>query len=217
MIEPIVLEETDKWLVLDKPTSWHTVSRPGDDETAKASSVEGWLQTARPELSGIAESGLVHRLDFGTSGCLLVAKSEAECNRLRLGMRDGSIRKTYQAIASGRPDKVGQFKLYFTSRYKRSKQITVSRAGDGRSLGVCAWRRVQANDECSLLEINLQGSGRRHQVRAGFSFLGHPLLGDALYDGPLGDFDHAALDASELLVDGVRVHSARPFQAWIAS
>lgn len=207
MTAPFVLHETDDWFVLEKPVGCHTVAREDD---APDASVESWLRSQRPELDALEECGLVHRLDHGTGGCLLVARSEREQERLREGMRDGSIRKIYQALAATDLPDEGRFELHFTSRYKRSRKVTVSEAGEQRHRGVCTWAVSGTHAGRVLLDIELHGPGRRHQIRAGFANLGAPLLGDALYGGPSWEQPHVALHAMCLHLDGVTVESASP-------
>jgi 23S rRNA-/tRNA-specific pseudouridylate synthase len=183
-----VLREEASWLVVAKPAGMHTVAQRGSD----APSVEAWLRAARPELAALEEAGLVHRLDFDTSGCLLVARNETARVRLREAFsgRGGDIRKTYLALVEGRfPDRVlaGAFTLSFTSRHKGSAKVTVHSRGEPETIGRCRWRVLRvvesahASTAHTLLEVELIGPGRRHQIRAGMAHEGHPLVGDTLY------------------------------------
>ncbi len=95
-----VLHETEHWFVLDKPPHMHSVSQA----RGGARSVEAWLRARRPELVELEECGLVHRLDFETSGCLLVAKHNAARAAWMASFRsnDGRVRKEYLALVQGR-------------------------------------------------------------------------------------------------------------------
>ena len=203
MNEPSILHEASDWLVVDKPAGWHSTGEDG--------SVEGWLRESRPELSELEESGLVHRLDRGTTGCLLVARSSEAATALREGMKSGVIRKTYQALAGGTVPWGGRFVLHFTSRYKRSKKVSVARNGEARHRGTCTWSIRERGSRVTLVEVELVGPGRRHQIRAGFAHVGAPLLGDELYGGEPWAEDRPALHAWRLELDGVTVESPSPF------
>jgi len=217
--EPSVIHESPSWLVVAKPAGIHTIAQRGSD----APSVEAWLRAARPELGGLAECGLVHRLDHETSGCLLVAKDADTRERLRdaFSGRGGEVRKTYLARVEGRlPERVmaGSFTLSFTSRHKGSAKVTVHTRGEPDSIGRCRWRvRSVAGadaDATTLLEVELLGPGRRHQIRAGLAFEGHPLAGDTLYgarEAPHGPLLHAW----RLVVDGAAVEC--PLPHWVGA
>ena len=210
-----ILREEPSWLVLAKPAGMHTVEQNGNEG---APSVESWLRAARPELAGLDECGLVHRLDFDTSGCLIVAKAEGTRERLRdaFSGRGGDIRKIYLARVEGRfADRVmaGAFTLSFTSRHKGSSKVSVHARGEPETIGRCRWRVLSVLDETTLVEVELLGPGRRHQIRAGFAYEGHPLVGDALYgsraDGPI------RLHAARVEVDGVTVECPPP--GWVVA
>lgn len=194
-----IIREEGPWLVVAKPAGIHSVAQRGSD----APSVEAWLRAARPDLAEIDEAGLVHRLDLETSGCLLVAKDAATRERLRgaFSGRGGDIRKTYLARVEGRfPERVlaGSFTLSFTSRHKGSAKVSVHTRGEPDTIGRCRWRvrsvAGEGADATTLLEVELLGPGRRHQIRAGLAFEGHPLAGDTLYgarEAPHGPLLHA--------------------------
>jgi 23S rRNA-/tRNA-specific pseudouridylate synthase len=214
-----ILREDASWLVVAKPAGVHSVAQRGSE----APSVESWLRAARPELAGLEEAGLVHRLDFETSGCLLVAKDADTRARLRdaFSGRGGDIRKTYIARVEGRfPDRVlaGAFTLSFASRHKGSAKVTVHMRGEPDSIGRCRWRVLRALESAppstaqTLVEVELLGPGRRHQIRAGMAHEGYPLVGDTLYGAaPSGHGVH--LHAWRLEVDGTSIEAPLPVWA----
>ncbi|MCA9285077.1 MAG: RNA pseudouridine synthase [Phycisphaerales bacterium] len=190
---PAILCERSTWIVLDKPVGWHTVE---SGRTDGAPSVERWLREQRPDVAALEECGLVHRLDRDTSGCLMVARSAVEQGRWRDAFAGRSnevaVRKIYLALIEPSAETEGQWTLAFASRHRGSAKATVSRRRDAGQLGSCRWRcrrtarpdaLARAPHAFDLVEIELLGPGRRHQIRAGFAFLGRPLAGDALYGG----------------------------------
>ena len=214
-----ILHEEQAWFVVAKPAGMHTVAQRGSD----APSVEAWLRAARPDRAALEEAGLVHRLDFDTSGCWLVARNEAARVRLREAFsgRGGDIRKTYLALVEGRfPDRVlaGAFTLSFTSRHKGSAKVTVHTRGDPDTIGRCRWRVLRVVGAHTLVEVELLGPGRRHQIRAGMAHEGHPLVGDTLYGGSpsqSGICLHAHRLAGESLVGPAGGAITAPEPAWM--
>jgi 23S rRNA pseudouridine1911/1915/1917 synthase len=180
---PEVIRETSDWMAIAKPSGWHSVSTP----ESSSNCVETWLRQSFDWAAPLPESGLLHRLDEKTSGIVLVAKNLDSYESLRQRFRmqtDGGIEKTYLAIAEGElKSPLGGFKLYFQSRYKRSKKISVLESGKASEEGRCRFRCLDSIRSLHLLEVDLIGSGKRHQIRAGLAHLGTPLLGDELYGG----------------------------------
>jgi 23S rRNA-/tRNA-specific pseudouridylate synthase len=109
------------------------------------------------------------------------------------------------------PTSSGQFRLYFTSRYKRSKKVTVTDEGEARHAGECRWIVRERRADFARLEVHLIGAGRRHQIRAGLAHLGAPILGDALYGGPAARDGLLHLHAWRVELEGVVVECAPPW------
>lgn len=207
---PQVLATFADWMVVNKPAGWHSVQQEGSE----GPSVEAWLRANEPRAAALEEAGLCHRLDLWTSGCLAVALTPEAHERLRqaFSQAGSGVRKIYLALAGKGLSNDGRFRLHFESRYKRSAKVSVDESGSAWSAGRCIWhvqRRGPGGHD--LVQVELIGPGRRHQIRAGLAHLGHPLAGDTLYGGaPLATLSGPALHAWKLTVDGVEVESALP-------
>jgi 23S rRNA-/tRNA-specific pseudouridylate synthase len=207
---PSVVHETPTWLVLDKPAGWHTVRGKTEAGEGGGGVLEVWLAEQRPECKDLPESGLVHRLDRDTSGCVVVAKDAATHDDLSRRFREGlGVRKFYLARCVTGLREEGSATLFFTSRHKGSIKITVKEMGEARDAGRFRWR-VLARDRSrgDVVELELIGPGKRHELRGGCAFLGHPLVGDELYGGVAAA--GLCLHASQVEIDGERVVAAKP-------
>lgn len=137
------------------------------------------------DLSGIGgelRAGIVHRLDRGTSGCIVAAKNDLAHRSLSAQFKARTVGKTYLALVFGSMRQAsGSFdKPIGRSRSDRKRMS--SRTAKGKS-SLTQWR--VARDLCgqlSWIEIALR-TGRMHQIRVHFSEAGHPLVGDAVYGG----------------------------------
>jgi len=222
---PTIICKQDNWMVLNKPSRWHSV-RPGKKSSSTHTTepnVEDYLKENNPSLQNLPECGLVHRLDFLTSGCLLVARDEQQQKRLQSLFKktNQSRLKTYLAVVpQNMTPPQGQFELYFTSRYRRSKIMTVREEGHERDRGVCRWatinyfqEQISTGPPFNILRINIIGPGKRHQIRAGLAHLGYPIHGDSLYSGISPWQGGFGLHARTLRVDNIEVNAPLP-ESW---
>ena len=209
---PTVLRATSNWLVIDKPPGWHSVHGATGPDREGLGVLATWLAHKHPELATLPDSGLVHRLDRDTSGCIVVARTAAAHAELAHKFRAGcDVRKIYVARMATGIAEDGSVTLYFNSRYRRSARMTAAHTGEARNLGRLRWHvRNRDARRGDLVEIELIGAGKRHQIRAGFAHLGHPLIGDARYGGRADT--HAQLHAWRIELDGEVIEA--PLPAW---
>lgn len=172
----VVLEDDDI-LVVDKPAGVAAHPSPGWD----GPTVVGGLMAAGHTLAtaGAAErQGIVHRLDVGTSGLMVVAKTDSAYSGLKQQFRDREVTKTYHTVVQGHPDPL---------RGTIDAPIARLRGADHR-FGVVAGGRpsithydtIEAFPYASLLSVGLE-TGRTHQIRVHMSALRHPCAGDLTY------------------------------------
>ena len=164
-------------VVVDKPAGVASHPSVGWD----GPSVGGALLALGIEMStsGVAErQGIVSRLDVGTSGLMVLTKTEIAYSRMKQAFRDRAVDKIYHALVQGHPDpSSGTIDAPIARHPKHEYKFTVSNEGKP---SVTHYETLEAFKAASLLEINLE-TGRTHQIRVHFSAFKHPLIGDTLY------------------------------------
>lgn len=175
-----ILWEDDDCLVVDKPAGLVVHPAPGhpDDTLVNA------LLHLRPEVAGVGserKSGLVHRLDMDTSGCLLVAKSDAAHAALSAQFAGRTVGKTYWAFTWGHMDGDTGTIDRPIGRSVHDRQRMSSRTARGRR-AVTRWRVLERYAVGQWLEVEIE-TGRTHQIRVHLAEEGHPVIGDARYGG----------------------------------
>ncbi len=173
----VVVHDDDDLVVVDKPVGVAAHPSPG----WTGPTVVGGLAAAgyRIATSGAAErQGVVHRLDVGTSGLMVVAKSESAYSRLKQAFRDRTVEKTYHALVQGHPDPlVGTIDAPI-GRHPTADWKWAVVAGGKPS--VTHYEVMEAFRAACLVEVHLE-TGRTHQIRVHFSALRHPCVGDLTY------------------------------------
>lgn len=129
--------------------------------------------------SGAPErQGIVQRLDVGTSGLMMVAKTEVAYSRLKQMFRDRKVHKVYHAIIQGHPDPFEGTIDAPIGRHPRA-EFKFAVMNEGKP-SITHYKLVEAFPAASLVEIVLE-TGRTHQIRVHFSAFKHPLVGDTMY------------------------------------
>ena len=172
-----VVFEDDDILVVDKPVGVAAHPSPG----WTGPTVIGGLAAAghRVSTSGAEERrGVVHRLDVGTSGLMVVAKSERAYTVLKDAFRERTVDKRYHTLVQGHPDPSSGTVDAPIDRHPTSAYKFAVVAG-GRD-SVTHYATLEAFRHASLLEIHLE-TGRTHQIRVHMAALRHPCVGDVTY------------------------------------
>jgi 23S rRNA pseudouridine1911/1915/1917 synthase len=172
-----IIHDDDAIVVIDKPVGVAVHPSPG----WTGPTVVGHLAGAgfRISTSGASErQGIVQRLDVGTSGVMVICKSEHAYSVLKNAFRNRTVDKTYHALVQGHPDPLeGTVDAPIGRHPKADYKFAVM--ADGRH-SVTHYETLEAHRFASLLQIHLE-TGRTHQIRVHMAALKHPCVGDLTY------------------------------------
>ncbi len=172
-----IVHSDDDLLVVDKPVGVAAHPSVGYD----GPTVVGGLLAAGHRLSvhGPAErQGIVHRLDVGTSGLMVVAKSERAYVALKDAFRERTVDKGYHALVQGHPDPLTGTIDAPIDRHP-TQQYKFAVVAGGRD-SVTHYETIEAMRAATLVDVRLE-TGRTHQIRVHFAALRHPCVGDLQY------------------------------------
>ncbi|MBK6763617.1 MAG: RluA family pseudouridine synthase [Micrococcales bacterium] len=172
-----VLYVDDDLIVVDKPVGMAAHASPGwDGPTVVDALARGGFQIAA--VGADERQGVVHRLDVGTSGVMVVAKSARAYSALKRDFKERRVDKVYHALVQGHPDPATGTVDAPIARDPRHDHRFAVVAGGRPS--VTHYRTLEGHRFASLLEVTLE-TGRTHQIRVHMSALHHPCCGDTAY------------------------------------
>lgn len=185
--EPIplnVLYEDDSLALINKPAGMTVHPGAGSESgTLVAALLHKYGPQGLSTVGGPLRPGIVHRLDKGTSGAIVIARTNAAHRRLVEEFRDREVEKTYIALLHGAlKGNSGTIELPVARDLRRRSRMTARRR-EGRAAKT-DWRVLHRFPGAfTLIEADLH-TGRTHQIRVHFSALSAPVVGDTLYGAP---------------------------------
>ncbi len=186
MTEPAIRLVTPELLAVDKPAGMPTHAL----DAAERSTLVDWVGARFPDVPGVRgdgrHGGLLHRLDTETSGLLLFARNDAAYAGLWARMRAGEVLKTYLAFVRGPWQGQGVVELPVAHHQKSRRRMLAVAPGMRHFRGKprparTTYRVLEVRGDFALVEAVIT-KGARHQVRVHLAALGHPIVGDLLYD-----------------------------------
>jgi len=177
-LEPRIVHLDEALAVVDKPAGLVVHPAPSHTGPTLVSELAGVLGGGEPERPGI-----VHRLDKGTSGLLVVARDEDTHAALQAQVQRREVERVYLALAGGRlGSRTGTIDAPIGRAARQRHRMAVSGAASREARTHFTVLELLARE--TYLEVRLE-TGRTHQIRAHFAAIGHPLVGDATYGGAM--------------------------------
>jgi 23S rRNA pseudouridine1911/1915/1917 synthase len=205
----IVYEDEDL-AVIDKPAGMVVHPAPGHHTGTLVNALLG-RDASWSAVGGSTRPGIVHRLDKGTSGLLVVARNDASHRSLSSQLKDRSLSRTYMAIVRGHvTESAGELEGPIGRDPKERKRMAVVSGG---RFARTRYQVLERRRGHTLLRCDLD-TGRTHQIRVHLAALGHPIAGDVDYGGRKpGEPQRPMLHAWRLRLRHPRTQAVMSFEA----
>ncbi len=175
-----ILFEDKSLLVVNKPAGIVVHPAAGHEEHTLVNALLHHCEGSLSGIGGVARPGIVHRLDKETSGCLVVAKNDETHIALAKHFAEREVKKIYHALVCGEPARAaGEIRAAIARHPTHRKRMAVRDDSDGRAAHT-SYKILERLYAATLMEAQIH-TGRTHQIRVHFQFIGHPLIGDDTY------------------------------------
>lgn len=186
MSELLFLYSDEDVFAVYKPAGMHSVQIPEEGGHSLADDLIEFNPTLAQASRSALDGGLVQRLDFGTSGVLLGAKSRPMWDALYGALSDGKVQKSYVALVEGHVQQETTISTFIGSPHRGARKMKIYSMPPSppvRALpGTTIIKPLEYLKAFTITVVEATASpARRHQVRAHAAHIGHPLVGDLLY------------------------------------
>ena len=176
-----ILFEDKSLVVINKPAGLVVHPSAGHEEHTLVNALLHHCEGTLSGIGGVARPGIVHRLDKETSGCLVVAKNDETHLALARQFEERTVEKVYDALVLGvlaRDE--GEIRASIARHPAHRKRMAVRDGAEESRFAHTSFRVVERLVHSTLVEAEIH-TGRTHQIRVHFQFIGHPIVGDATY------------------------------------
>jgi len=213
IIEPKIIFENHDFLILEKPVG--LLVHP--TEKKETNTLVDWLLKKYPKIKNVGEQkyreGIIHRLDRDVSGIMIAAKTNKAFTYLKNQFKERKVKKEYFALVYGKiQENEGEINLPI-GRNKEGQFVAHPRNGkekfqDSDKIAKTKYKVVEYIKDYTLLKVQIL-TGRTHQIRIHLSAIGHPILGDQIYQ-PKKKFFHFLRRKIKVVNPGrIFLHSAK--------
>jgi len=182
-----IVYEDENIIIVNKPCGMVVHEDEGEKLNTLISHIQKYLYDKGeydPELENTFAPALCNRIDRNTTGLVIAAKNAPTLRIINQKIKDREIKKYYYCIVKGEPNpKQSVLKAYLTKDSSKNQVTIYPRPMAGAKTIITAYKVIKSNFGSSLVEVELI-TGRTHQIRAHFAYIGHPLAGDAKYGDP---------------------------------
>ncbi|MDR0248921.1 MAG: RluA family pseudouridine synthase [Oscillospiraceae bacterium] len=194
-VELNIVYEDEDLLVVDKPAGLVVHPAPGHESGTLVNALLHHCGGSLSGIGGVARPGIVHRLDKDTSGLIVAAKNDFAHERLSAALRRREVGRIYECVARGSPLRESFTVDAPLGRHPvHRKKQTVTPGGRAAVTHVSV---IEYLEGCCRLLCRLE-TGRTHQIRAHLAHVGHPVIGDRLYNPRPGSAPCQLLHAARL-------------------
>ena len=174
-----VLFEDDDLIVVNKPAGLVVHPAAGNYEHTLVNALLHHCRGALAGIGGVERPGIVHRLDKGTSGCIVVAKTDFAHKALVAQFKSREVKKTYRAVCWGKFARPSGRIETVIGRSERDRKKMSASASRGRP-AVTDYHVLKQFADFALVDVQIH-TGRTHQIRVHMAHIGHPVVGDVTY------------------------------------
>ncbi len=177
-----IIHEDKNFIVIDKPAGIAVHGGAG----VHGDTLTDWLIRHYPEVASVGDEpsvrpGIVHRLDKGTSGVMVIARTQDSFETLKQLFKSRQVEKIYLALVIGSPKQnAGLIDGAIGRSLRNPTKRAIGDAARGTRSAITHWKMLERFDGFALVEVAPK-TGRMHQIRIHLSSLGHPIAGDHTY------------------------------------